>query len=99
MTSIDEATNRGTLVRKVTSYRSDTHNHGEEISTDTYATLMRHQFNLESLGDRLQKIENTTATMNDKWHRGDEAIRDFTDSTKDTKADQHVNYVTLAKSV
>ncbi|KAG5384260.1 hypothetical protein IGI04_035730 [Brassica rapa subsp. trilocularis] len=25
----------------------DTHNHGEEISADTYATVMRHQFNLE----------------------------------------------------
>ncbi|KAF3576854.1 hypothetical protein DY000_02030905 [Brassica cretica] len=29
-----------------------------EISADTYARLMRHQFNLESLGDRLQKIED-----------------------------------------
>ena len=77
-TSVDEAPNRGRLVPKVTSDVSDTHNHGEEISADTYATLMRHQFNLESLGDRLQKIENTTATMKDKWHRGDEAIRDFT---------------------
>ncbi|KAF3597055.1 hypothetical protein DY000_02020039 [Brassica cretica] len=57
---------------------SDTHNHGEDISADTYATLMRHQFNLESLGDRLQKIENTTATMKDIWRRGDEAMRDFT---------------------
>ncbi|KAF3497838.1 hypothetical protein DY000_02054291 [Brassica cretica] len=56
---------------------SDTHNHGEEISADTYATLMRHQFNLESLGDRLQKIENTTATMKKKLRRGDEAMRDF----------------------
>ena len=77
-TSIDEATNRGRLVPKMKSDMSDTHNHGEEISTDTYATLMRHQFNLESLGDRLQKIENTTATMNDIWCRGDEAIRHFT---------------------
>ncbi|KAF2531898.1 hypothetical protein F2Q70_00029572 [Brassica cretica] len=40
-TSIDEATNRGRLVPKVTSDRSVTHNHEEEISTDTYATLMR----------------------------------------------------------
>ncbi|KAF3594005.1 hypothetical protein DY000_02020040 [Brassica cretica] len=47
--------------------------------------------------DKLQKIENTTATMKDKWRRGDEAIRDFTDSTKDTKVDQPVNYVTLAE--
>ncbi|KAF2609685.1 hypothetical protein F2Q70_00011768 [Brassica cretica] len=30
--------------------------------------------------DKLQKIENTTATMKDKWRRGDEAIRDFTAS-------------------
>ncbi|KAF3487634.1 hypothetical protein F2Q69_00054002 [Brassica cretica] len=57
---------------------SDTYNHGEEISAGTYATLMRHQFNLESLGDRLQKIEDATATMKDKWCRGDEAMRDFT---------------------
>ncbi|KAF3607759.1 hypothetical protein DY000_02048856 [Brassica cretica] len=57
---------------------SDTHNHGEEISVDTYARLMRHQFNLESLGDRLQKIEDTTTIMKDKWRRGDEAMRDFT---------------------
>ena len=74
-TSIDEATNRGRLVPKVKSDMSDTHNHGEEISDDAYATLMRHQFNLESLEDRLQKMENTTATMKDKWRRGDEAMR------------------------
>ena len=78
LTSVDEATNRGRLVPKVKSDMSDTHNHGEEISADTYATLMRHQFNFESLKDRLQKIEKTTATMKDKWHRGDEAMRDFT---------------------
>ena len=50
-TSVDEATNRGRLVPKVKSDMFDTHNHGEVISADTYATLMRHQFNLESLGD------------------------------------------------
>ena len=71
-TSADDATNRGRLVPKVTSDMSDTHNHGEEISADTYPTLMRHQFNLESLGDRLQKMENTTATMKEKWRRGDD---------------------------
>ncbi|KAF2533797.1 hypothetical protein F2Q70_00030620 [Brassica cretica] len=59
---------------------SDTHNHGEEISADTYATLMRNQFNLETLGARLKKMENTTATMKDKWCRRDEAMRDFTDT-------------------
>ncbi|KAF2582066.1 hypothetical protein F2Q68_00004692 [Brassica cretica] len=58
---------------------SDTHNRGEEISADTYATVMRHQFNLESLGDRLQKIEDATTIMKDKWRRGDEAMRDFTE--------------------
>ncbi|KAF3588898.1 hypothetical protein F2Q69_00030017 [Brassica cretica] len=47
-TSVDDATNPRRLVQKVTSYMSDTHNHGAEISADTYATLMRHQFNLES---------------------------------------------------
>ena len=77
-TSVDEATNRGRLVPKVKSDMSDTHNHGEEISDDAYATLMRHQFNLERLGDILQKVENTTASMKNKWRRGDEAIRDFT---------------------
>ncbi|KAF2612305.1 hypothetical protein F2Q70_00013327 [Brassica cretica] len=56
----------------------DTHNHGEEISADTYATIMKHRFNLESLGDRLQKIEDATTIMKDKWRRGDEAMRDFT---------------------
>ena len=75
---VDDATNRGRLVPKVKSDMSDAHNHGDEISADTYATLMRHRFNLESLGDRLQKIENTTATMKKKWHRRDEAMRDFT---------------------
>ncbi|KAF3576243.1 hypothetical protein DY000_02031192 [Brassica cretica] len=45
--SVNEATNRGLLVPKVTSDMSDTHNQGEEISADTYATLRRHQFNLE----------------------------------------------------
>uniref|UniRef100_A0A0D3BHB5 Uncharacterized protein n=1 Tax=Brassica oleracea var. oleracea TaxID=109376 RepID=A0A0D3BHB5_BRAOL len=57
---------------------SDTHYQGEDISADTYATLIRHQFNLESLGDILQKMENTTATMKEKWRRGDGAMRDFT---------------------
>ena len=57
---------------------SDTHNHGEEISDDAYITLIRNQFQLESLDDRLQKIENATASMKDKWRRGDEAMRDFT---------------------
>ncbi|KAF3609707.1 hypothetical protein DY000_02049127 [Brassica cretica] len=103
-TSVDEATNQGRLVPKVISDMSDTHNHGEDISADTYATLMRRQFNFESLEDRLQEIENTTATMKDKWRKGDEAMQNFTDllvaySTKDTKVDQPVNYVTLAKSV
>ncbi|KAF3554788.1 hypothetical protein F2Q69_00013870 [Brassica cretica] len=97
--SVDKASNRGTLIQKITSDRSDTHNHGEEISADTYTRLMRHQFNLESLGDRLQKIEDATTIMKDKWRRGDESIRDFTDSTKDTKVDQPVNYVILAEIV
>ncbi|KAF3502115.1 hypothetical protein F2Q69_00041717 [Brassica cretica] len=77
-TLVDDATNRGRLVQKVTSDMFDTHNHGEEISIDTYATVMRHQFNLESLGDRLQKIEDAITIMKDKWRRGDEAMRDFT---------------------
>ncbi|KAF2613337.1 hypothetical protein F2Q70_00012072 [Brassica cretica] len=81
--SVDDATNRGSLVQKMTSDMSDTHNHGEEISADTYATVMRHQFNLESLGDRLQKIEYATTTMKDKWRRGDEAMRDFTGTWTD----------------
>ncbi|KAF3488312.1 hypothetical protein F2Q69_00053988 [Brassica cretica] len=41
---------------------------------------MRNQFNLETLGARLKKMENTTATMKDKWCRRDEAMRDFTDT-------------------
>ncbi|WZZ27319.1 hypothetical protein YC2023_010720 [Brassica napus] len=45
-TSVDEATNRGRLVPRVTSDMSDTHNHVGKISTETYATLMRHQINL-----------------------------------------------------
>ncbi|KAF2592524.1 hypothetical protein F2Q70_00043325 [Brassica cretica] len=77
--SVDKASNRGRLVQKITSDMSDTHNHGEEISADTYARLMRHQFNLESLGDRLQKIGDAITIMKDKWRRGDEAMRDFTE--------------------
>ena len=77
-TSVDDATNRGRLVPKVTSDMSDKHNQREEFSADTYATLRRHLLNLESLGDRLQKMENTTAKMKEKWRRGDEAMRDFT---------------------
>ncbi|KAF3511932.1 hypothetical protein F2Q69_00005777 [Brassica cretica] len=42
-TLVDEASNRGRLVQKVTSDMPDTHNQGEEISADTYARLMRHQ--------------------------------------------------------
>ncbi|KAF2607840.1 hypothetical protein F2Q68_00043978 [Brassica cretica] len=57
---------------------SNTPYHGKEISADTYAALTRNQFNLESIGERLQRIENTTAAMKDKWRRGDEAMRDFT---------------------
>ena len=48
-TSVGDTTNRGRLVQKVTSDMSDAHNHGEEISADTYTTLMRHQFNLRVL--------------------------------------------------
>ncbi|KAF3561280.1 hypothetical protein DY000_02014934 [Brassica cretica] len=101
-TSVDDATNRGRLVLKVTSDMSDTHYQGKEISADSYATLRRHEFNLESLEDRLLKMENTTATMKEKWRRGDEAMRDFTDlligdSTKDTKVDQSVNYSQLLR--
>ncbi|KAF2552709.1 hypothetical protein F2Q68_00033943 [Brassica cretica] len=96
-TSIDSDTNRGRLVPKTTSDMSNTPYHGKEISADTYAAVTRHQFNLESLGERLQRIENTTAAMKDKWRRGDEAMRDFTDSTKDTKVDQPVNYPLLLR--
>ncbi|KAF3589850.1 hypothetical protein F2Q69_00029994 [Brassica cretica] len=95
--SVDDATNRGQLVPKMTLDMSGTHYHGEEISADTYATLRRHQFNLESLEERLQRMENTTATLKEKWRRGDEAMRDFADSTKDTKADQPVNYSHLLR--
>ncbi|KAF2532606.1 hypothetical protein F2Q70_00030439 [Brassica cretica] len=77
-TSVDEASKRGRLVQKVTSDMFDTHNRGEEISANTYATVMRHQFNLESLGNRLQKIEDATTIMKEKWRRGDGAMRDFT---------------------
>ncbi|WZZ78246.1 hypothetical protein YC2023_098818 [Brassica napus] len=76
--SLDDATNRGRLVPKVKSDMCDTHYHGEEILADTYATLRRHQFNLESLEDILQRMENTTSTIKEKWSRGDEAMRDFT---------------------
>ncbi|KAF2537064.1 hypothetical protein F2Q68_00020199 [Brassica cretica] len=55
LTSVDDATNRGRLVQKVTSDMSNTHNYREEISADTYATVVRHQFNLESLGDILRR--------------------------------------------
>ncbi|KAF3591913.1 hypothetical protein DY000_02021958 [Brassica cretica] len=79
-TSVDDALTRGRLVQKVTSDMSDTHNHGAKISANTYTTLMRYQFNLESLGDRLKKIEDATTIMKDKWCRGDEAMRDFTDT-------------------
>ncbi|KAF3530450.1 hypothetical protein DY000_02041626 [Brassica cretica] len=96
-TSVDDATNQGRLGPKVKSDMSGTHHHGEEISADTYATVRRHQFNLESLGDRLQRMENTIATMKEKWRRGDEAMRDFADSTKDTKVDQPVNYSHLLR--
>ncbi|KAF3489820.1 hypothetical protein F2Q69_00052670 [Brassica cretica] len=84
-TSIDGATTQGRLVPKMKSDMSDTNNHGEEISDDTYATLIRNQFQLESLGERLQKIDNETATMKDKWHRGDEAMRDFSECLKEPK--------------
>ena len=60
-TSVDNTTNRGRLVPKMTSDKSDTHYHGEEMSADIYATLIRNQFNLESLEERLQRMENTTA--------------------------------------
>ena len=77
-TPVDDTTNQRRLVQKVTPDMFDTHNHGEEISAETYTTIMRHQFNLESLGDRLQKIEDATTIMKEKWRRGDEAMQDFT---------------------
>ena len=77
-TSVDDATNRGRLVPKMKSDMSDTNYHGEETSADTYTTLRRHHFNIDSLEERLQRMENTTATMKEKWRRGDEAMRDFT---------------------
>ncbi|WZZ50814.1 hypothetical protein YC2023_050921 [Brassica napus] len=76
-TSIDSDKNRGRVVPKMISDMSNTPYRREEISADTYAALTRHQFNLESLGERLQRIENTTAAMKDKWRIGDEALRDF----------------------
>ncbi|KAF2588630.1 hypothetical protein F2Q70_00038885 [Brassica cretica] len=39
--SVDKASNRRRLVQKITSDMSDTHNHEEEISANTYARLMR----------------------------------------------------------
>jgi len=48
-TSIDKTTptTRGKLVTKVKLDMSDTNKHGEEISADTYARLLIHQFKLE----------------------------------------------------
>ncbi|KAF2545699.1 hypothetical protein F2Q70_00021528 [Brassica cretica] len=69
-TSVDDDTNGGSLVPKMTSDMSDTHYHGEEISADTYATLWRHQFNLENLEERLQRMENTTVTMKENGVEG-----------------------------
>ncbi|KAF3554333.1 hypothetical protein F2Q69_00012636 [Brassica cretica] len=86
-TSVDDATNRGRLVPKMTSDMSDTHYHGEEISADTYGTLRRHQFNLESLEERLQRMENTTAKIKEKWRRGDEAMY-MPSSTRSNKETQ-----------
>ncbi|KAF3564671.1 hypothetical protein DY000_02015948 [Brassica cretica] len=77
-TSIDSDTNRGRLVPKTTSDTSNTPYHEKEITADFNAALTKNQFNLESLGQRLQRIENTTAAMKDKWRREDEAMRDFT---------------------
>uniref|UniRef100_M4F1F3 Uncharacterized protein n=1 Tax=Brassica campestris TaxID=3711 RepID=M4F1F3_BRACM len=48
-TSVDDATNLGRLVPKMKSDIFDTNYHGEETSADTYATLRRHQFNIESV--------------------------------------------------
>ncbi|KAF3555086.1 hypothetical protein F2Q69_00013721 [Brassica cretica] len=97
-TPIDEATptNRGGLVPKVISDMSDINNHVEEISADTYATLVRHQFKLEFLGDRLQKIENATETMNDKWRRGDKAMIDFTECLKEPKLTSNLTELNFA---
>lgn len=67
---------------------SDTHNREEEISAETYATVMRHQFILESLRDRLQKIEDATTIMKDKWRRGYESTRDFTIYVGSTSAEK-----------
>ncbi|KAF3493831.1 hypothetical protein DY000_02053528 [Brassica cretica] len=98
-TSVDEASNLGRLVQKVTSDMPDTHNHGEEISADTYARLMRHQFILESLGDILQNIEDATTIMKDKWRRGDEAMRDFTGAWfYKRKEDMETSFPTSASS-
>ncbi|KAF3505558.1 hypothetical protein F2Q69_00007000 [Brassica cretica] len=73
-TSVDDATNRGRLVRKMTSDMSDTHYHGEEISADTYATLRRHQFNLEMnfIGETgFQGSGNQDGNKKEKLQEGD----------------------------
>ncbi|KAF3544696.1 hypothetical protein DY000_02007469 [Brassica cretica] len=79
--SFGSDTNRGRLVPKTTSDMSNTPYHGKEISADTYAALTRHQFKLESLGERLPRIGTKTAAMKDKWRRGDEAMRDLTENS------------------
>ncbi|KAG5410664.1 hypothetical protein IGI04_006983 [Brassica rapa subsp. trilocularis] len=91
--STDESTpaTRGRLVPKIKSDMSDTNNHGEKISNDAYATLIRNLFQLESLRERLQKIENASATMKDKWRRGVDAMRDFTGTWLYERLDRFVS--------
>ncbi|KAF2549304.1 hypothetical protein F2Q70_00022984 [Brassica cretica] len=74
---------------------SDTHYHGKEISADTYATLRRHPFNPESLGDRLQRMENVTVTMKEKCTILDLLIADSTkDCLKEPKLTSNTKFYT-----
>ncbi|KAF3557424.1 hypothetical protein F2Q69_00012994 [Brassica cretica] len=73
----------------MTSDMSDTHYHGEEFSADTYATLRRHKFKLESHEERLQRMENTTTTVKEKRRRGDETLRDDCHQYRPTRNCRH----------
>ncbi|KAG5384390.1 hypothetical protein IGI04_035860 [Brassica rapa subsp. trilocularis] len=63
-----------------------------DLSAYAYDNISWHQVSIDNVQERLQNISNVLEKMDDKWTRNYEAI---TNSTKDAKADQPINY-TLA---
>uniref|UniRef100_M4F5M8 Uncharacterized protein n=1 Tax=Brassica campestris TaxID=3711 RepID=M4F5M8_BRACM len=87
-TSVDDATNRGRQVPKAvrkdifTKITFRKNGYADFYGLSDIDSVVTDFDPNKSLGDRLQKMENITATLKEKWRRGNEAMRDFTDPSR-----------------